>query len=257
MKNHFKTAIIVTLFNLLAEYSLRGINNFKEMPLISILLFLNYLPYFILLEDLTARYKLKDYQFALAASFFGLLWMLFGPSVIFIPPLFLGINWQRLLFVILFWWVPIQSVLPFYFANRISARNWQHPLLSRKKFTLTALWFLGATLAFRFFAYSFNNILGFFVVLGLLIMNFLVFKKSIAKKEIEEPIFRKNAVLDLLSIFMIIFFVFSATRLTADPDFHFLTYLNKTALDVGIKISFIAVLIMLAQRLFSKKSISV
>jgi hypothetical protein len=87
-------------------------------------------------EDLMVRYHLKNYQITLFAFLYG-----------FIPEMFLtgnlfnettsfgffafGISLKTLFIVNLFAWGIMQSIITFYFANRINLRDWNHPRMGK------------------------------------------------------------------------------------------------------------------------------
>lgn len=259
MKSTLKIAFIVTLFNLLLEYSLRGIANIQAIPLLPLALFLNYFPFFFVMEALIVKYRLKDYQLALASLVYGLIWMLFGPSVIYLPPLLFGLNWQRLIFVNFFWWVPIQTLLGFYIANRISPRNIDEKPISNSLIITSTIIFIFTTLIFRFAVASFPFVpLGIFVLLILIFLTHKAFLKSLAGSTSyagSELRFTKDKFLDILSVFIVLYCLYSATLLKQDSVQVYVTHLNPAALKLGIKITTITTIAMLIHRLRIKKSL--
>lgn len=64
--------LLCTLFNLLFEYSARGIEEFAQRPWLVLALFGIYFTYFAMLEDLILRFKLKNYEIFLVAFAYGL-----------------------------------------------------------------------------------------------------------------------------------------------------------------------------------------
>jgi len=131
--SRWKIVLTAVGFNLIFEYSMRGINNLAARPVLPLFLFLVYFPYFAILEDLIAKYRLKDYNIAIAGFFFGTAFTLFVPATQFTEPQAFGMNWTALLFINFFWWSMIQGVLTFYIATRLFPRDWNHKLLSRKQ----------------------------------------------------------------------------------------------------------------------------
>ncbi|MEM3726573.1 MAG: hypothetical protein QXK98_06920, partial [Candidatus Bathyarchaeia archaeon] len=69
--NRWNIVLAATGFNLLFEYSMRGINDLNLRPLLPLFLFWVYFPYFALLEDSITKYRLKDYNIVIAGFFFG------------------------------------------------------------------------------------------------------------------------------------------------------------------------------------------
>jgi hypothetical protein len=262
MSRRWKIVLVATLFNLLAEYSVRGINNLRVTPLLPPFLFLTYFAYFAMMEDLIGRYRLKDYHVYVASLFFGLLWQLIGPSVVFFPPTILGINWASLLFVNLVWWSSIQTILALYIANRITPRkDWDHPLLSRAGWGLAFLTYVGVTLALRLVVH-FPPVMPLQVLImgGLISIVAALFKRLVPgpeERSLPPAIFEKDRLLDLLSVLSAVLFFYLAVFLTSDPSYVVAAFLNRTALRANIVGSTIVGLLMLTRRLSSKKPIRV
>ncbi len=265
ISSRWKIVLFATLFNLLWEYSIRGTTDLLVHPRLPLFLFLTYFPYLAMVEDLIGRYRLKDYHVMVVALFFGLAWQLMGPSVVFVPPLILGINWSGLLFVNLIWWCPIQTVMAFYIGNRLTPReDWGHPLLSRAGWGLALFIFILITLLFRFYVPDFPPITLHQVVImiALVIATALVFRKilpSLEEGSSSTTVFEKSRVMDYLSAFTTIFFFFSAVFLTSNPSLVYVTHLNlnRTAFRAVMVGSTIIVLSMLTHRLSSREPIPV
>lgn len=263
ISSRWKIVLVATLFNLLWEYSMRSINDFLVHPKLPLFLFLTYFPYLAMVEDLIGRHRLKDYHVMVVALFFGLAWQLIGPSVVFLPPLTIGINWSGLLFVNLIWWCPIQTVMAFYIANRITPReDWGHPLLSKAGWGLALFIFILITLLFRLNVPNFPPITlqQVVIMIGLMIATALVFRKTLSSLEegsSSTTLFEKSRVMDYLSAFTTIFFFFSAVFLTSNPSLVYVTHLSRTALRAVMAGSTTIVLSMLAHRLSSRKPIPV
>lgn len=262
MRNRWKIVLIATLFNLLAEYSVRGINNLRVTPLLPPFLFLTYFAYFAMMEDLIGRYRLKDYHVYVASLFFGLLWQLVGPSVVFFPPMILGINWGGLLFVNLIWWSLVQTILALYIANRITPRKeWDRPLLSRVGWGLAFFTYVGITLGLRL-AVRFPLVTPLQVLImgGLMAITAAIFKRLLPgpkERSLSPAAFKKDSVLDLISVLSAVSLFCSAVFLTSDPSHVVATFLNRTALRANIVGSTIVGLLMLTRRLSSKKPVPV
>lgn len=262
INNRWKIILIATLFNLLWEYHLRGVNDFSVHPRLPLYLFLTYFSYFTIVEDVIARFRLKDYQVFIVALFLGLLWQLVGPSVIYFPPLVMGINWLGVIFVNFIWWVPIQTLMAFYIANRITPRDWNHPLLSRAGWGLAFFTFVFITFLSRLLVPNFPPITlqQLVIMLALIIATGALFREflpSIEERLLTPPAFKKDKVMDYLSTFATIFFFFSAFFLTSNPSLVGAIHLNRTALRVSIVVSTMVVLTMFIRRLSAKKPIPV
>lgn len=88
-----------------------------------------YLSYFVLLEDLIVRFRLRDYHLLVAGFFVGTIIVPFASGAAIRPPLTFGINWAGLFFINLLWWGPLQFALAMYLANRLAPRDWNHSRL--------------------------------------------------------------------------------------------------------------------------------
>jgi len=254
---------MATLFNLLAEYSLRGINSLPVHPVLPLFLFLVYLAYFTMIEDLIVRYRLKDYHVFVAAFFFTLLFqLLFPQGGVFVPPLVLGINWSVLLFVNLIFWCPIQTVMALYLANRTTPRDWDHALLSRAGWGLSFFVFVSLALLARLLTKGFAQVtlVGIMVMIGLIGATALAFRRLLPgpreRASLPEA-FRKDTVMDYLGAFTVAFFLVSAVFLTRDPTYSYAHPVNRTALHVVMIGSTVVALSMLIHRVFSRRPISV
>ncbi|MEM3627973.1 MAG: hypothetical protein QXJ11_06795 [Candidatus Bathyarchaeia archaeon] len=258
--SHWKIVFAATAFNLLFEYSMRGINNLAARPALPLFLFLVYFPYFAILEDLIAKYRLKDYNVAIAGFFFGTAFTLFVPATQFTEPQFFGVNWAALFFVNFFWWGMIQGVLTFYIATRLFPRNWNQKLLSRTQKTalLTTLVLVG--LLYRI-SIQLNmpqapriNPQAYIAIAITLAITALVFKRSIPKQATCTTQ-QKEKLIDALSALTIAIFAFCAVFLTQDPTQINVHNVNATATHTATAWTIIATLIMLGYRVYKRKPI--
>lgn len=112
--NRWKIIIAVILFNILFEISLRGFSLFLKNLALLPFFFLVYLLWFVAIEDVIGRYRLRDYHFMI---FVLAIWLL--PQVLFLrpdgtymvnPPFVLGINWPEFLFLVFAWWFRIGAI---------------------------------------------------------------------------------------------------------------------------------------------------
>ncbi len=129
--NSIRIVAVATAFNLLFEYSLRGLNSLPRNPVLPFVLIAIYASLFVMLDDLIRRYRLKPYHLVVLAFGYGIVYQCLVSGAAFVSPGFAGIAWGHTLFTILIWWAPIQSILTFYIANRIAPRDWRAPLLTR------------------------------------------------------------------------------------------------------------------------------
>jgi len=256
----WEIALIATAFNLLFEYSMRGINSFRVQPVLPLVLFTTYFTLFSVLEDLILRYRLKDYHLIVMAFSYGAVYQSLVSGAAFIPPLIFGINWGGVLFVILVWWGAVQNVMTFYIANRIAPRNWNRRGLS--KMGWAAMLLLNGLMVLLFQLSGVipkGSSLGMAVMALILIVGVVGFWRILPNKEERSltPEFRRDRVMDYLSIITVIIFLVCAVFFTFDPTKHGASRVNWTATRVVVGWTIILALTMLTHRLYSRKPISV
>ena len=137
MDSKYKIVLGCTVFNLLLEYWAHGIEYFLETWHATLMLFLLYLTYFSMLEDLVIRHRLRDYQVLNVGFIFGLLHETLNTGSVFGNQAFFGLDLTLLLLVNIGWWGFLQSVLAMYFANRFSARDWTHSKMGKVGWVLS------------------------------------------------------------------------------------------------------------------------
>jgi hypothetical protein len=260
--NHWKIVFAAVGFNLLFEYSMRGVNNLVAKPLMPLFLFLVYFPYFTILEDFITKYRLKDYNIVIAGFFFGTAFTLFVPSTQFVEPQAFGINWTAFLFVNFFWWGIIQGVLTFYIATRLFPRNWNHKLLSRVQKTV-----LLAMLIIVGLLYRINIQLNmpqapqirpeaYLTIAIMLVITAFIFRKAIPKQTVATPQW-KEKIIDLTSALTILLFLFCAVFLTQDPTQINVHSVNATATRIVTLWTTISTLIIVSHRIYTRRPIPI
>ncbi|MDH7477415.1 MAG: hypothetical protein QHH17_03420 [Candidatus Bathyarchaeota archaeon] len=261
--NHWKIVFAAVGFNLLFEYSMRGINNLLVRPLLSLFLFLAYFPYFALVENLITKYRLRDYHLLFVGFFFGIAFTLFVPATQFVEPQAFGINWFALFFVNFVWWGTIQGILTFYLANRLFPRNWRHKLPSRVQQMAFLAILIIVGLTFRI-SIQLNipespeiSPSAYVIIAFLLIVTALVFWKVLPRSVSEILVHRKERFLDVLAAATIGVFVFCAFFLTHDPIYINVHGVNQTAVRVVTFWTVIVAFLMLVYRLYTRRSIPV
>ena len=254
MNKRWYIVLVVTLFNLLAEYSLRGFANLRLIPILPLGLFLNYFPFFALMEDFIGRYRLRDYQAYVAALFFGLLWMLLGPTVVYLG----GINWAALVFVNVVWWTSLQTILGFYIATQIVPRTSWEPLLDRRGRIIMMALFVAATLIFRF-AVSFPMLVVYQILLigGLTAGAWLLFKRMLPAAQQPVPHYSKNRLMDVVSMVTVAFLIYLAGFVPQSQDVSYVTLLNMNALRPLVTGSIVIFFFVLGYRLITRRPIPV
>ncbi|MEM3641898.1 MAG: hypothetical protein QXH37_08270 [Candidatus Bathyarchaeia archaeon] len=259
MKGSWGTVLVATAFNLLFEYSMRGVNNFLVQPVLPFILFTIYFTLYTMLDDMIARYRLRDIHLMVIAFFHGTAYQFLVSGTALLPPLILGVNWLNLLFVIMVWWGVLQSVVTFYIANRIAPRDWTHKL--SKKGWVVAL-SLNALMILMFQSSGVIpkvNIVQIFWMVVIMTGSAAMLKAMISKAKGRDHhmLFNRSLVLDVLCILTASIFLFCAFFLTFDPIKINTSNVNATSTAIVVRWSIILALALLGYRLLSKKSISV
>jgi hypothetical protein len=249
--------LTATLFNVLFEYSLRGINNIAANPGLPIILFLIYLTLFLVVEDMIVQFKLKDYQLIILAFFYGTIYDAFTSGILFFNPQAFGIAWNHWFNVNFFWWGFIQALLTFYIANRVSKRNWNHPKLSRKALNTAIMINIGMVLLFQLSgAIPKGQPIAYLTILIILFVAKIVFFGTIKHNAVPIP-FQPSKFLDVLSILTVLVFLFTAIFLTHDPVISYTSAVNATSLKVIGLWTLIVTASLIGYRIKTKKSIPV
>jgi len=256
----WKRILAATAFNLLFEYSMRGANNLRVQPILPLILFTTYFSLFGMIEDLIARYRLKDYHLMVMVFSFGIIYQCFVSGAAFSPPLFLGINWRSVFFVILVWWGALQTVMTFYLANRIMPRDWSRQPLS--KMTWVALLSLNTSMILLFQLSGRiprGTVMGVVMMLLVFLLSVALFLKIIPRSQERQtvPEFKRIRVMNYLTGLSVLIFIICAVFLTFDPTQYVASNVNRTATSVVVSWSILSALIMLGYRLHSKKPIPV
>ncbi len=258
-RSRWRLILVAVIFNLLFEYSMRGVNDLLAHPVLFLFLFGVYFAYFTMLEDLIARYRLGDYHLISLGFFFGLVAGLILPSGFFTPPLFLGVNWGNMLFINLVWWGILQGVLTFYIANRVAPRDWNHQLLSKKGWCISLLLLVSILLLFRLKAVNMPRVSlsGFLTIISLSIFLFLVLKKEFEKKRKEYLIFKPSRFMDLTATSTILVFTYSALFLTHNQIMLSIHRVNMPAVRLVSIWSIIVATMVTTYRLYRRKPIPI
>lgn len=256
----WKIVLIATAFNLLFEYSMRGINNLRVQPFLPLVLFATYFTLFTMLEDLIVKYRLKDYHLVVAAFSYGIVYQCFVSGAAFIPPLIFGINLSGVLFVILVWWGAIQNVMTFYLANRLAPRDWNHQRLSKIGWATMLLLNGFMILIFQLFGGVPRGSLRGMVLMTLILAGGVIaFWKILPSKKERSltPEFRYGKLMDYLSVLTVVIFVVCAVFLIFDPTKHGASRVNWTSTRIVVGWTIVLAVMMLSYRLHSGKPISV
>ncbi len=258
MNRSWKTVLVATAFNMFFEYSMRGVNNLAVQPVLPFVLFAVYFSLYAMLEDLIAKYRLKDYHLLMAAFFFGTAYQFLVSGSALLQPSFLGVNWANLLFVVVVWWGNLQSIVTFYFANRIAPRDWNHRL-SRKGWvaalTVNCLMVLLFQLSGKIPKPTIPQLA---IMLSIMVLAAALFKAALPKSiPNSSPAFQRSRFMDFSAALTVGVFLFCATFLTFDPVRAKTSNVNATATAVVTIWTIILALAVFAYRTCTKKPIPV
>ena len=283
--SRWKTILMCTGLNFLFEYAVRGISNFFAVPWLNIGIIGTYFAYFTILEELIVRYKLKDYQLLLWGFFLGIFAMAFtGGQMFNIRPGFevfyvFGINYLDFIFVNFIWWSLFQTVITFYFAYRVSVRDWEKPKLGKLGWALAILLYTLMLFFFQLGRYgiyrNFGFILDFFqvtnyIVFGTLegyismlifviIFGFLSFRelKKNEENEVSVAEFEPSKFIDVILIITIAVSIICAFFIGSVSSWSGASLINRVGSAIIVIWAIIFGIIIVIYRFITKKPISV
>ena len=257
MNNRLKIILIATIFNLLFEYSLRGINNLMVQPVLPFILFSIYFTLFSMVEDLIVRFKLKDYHLMVLAFFYGTLYGALTSGIVFIRPSWFGVAWMPMILVNIAWWGALQGVVTFYLANLISPRDWDHSRLSHKGWVICLTINVAAVLLFQTTGLiPTGTPLGRWSIFITALVSLLLFIFLLRRKSDHKP-YKKNVFLTTMSFMTLFLLLFSAIFLIGDPIRSNTSNINALSLKLVSWYTLGLSLVLLGYRLITKKEISV
>ena len=254
----WQTVLAATGFNLLFEYSMRGVNNLPRQPILPFILFGTYFSLFTMINDLIARLRLKDYHLIALAFFFGTAYQFLVSGAALLQPEALGVNWTSMLFVIVVWWGIVQSMVTFYFATRLAPRDWNRRLSRTGWIIALAINGFMISLFQRSTAIPKANSLQVAVMLVIMAIAAALFRTLLPKNpQDSSSVFVRSRLMDTVSALTVAVFFFSATFLTFDPIRAKTSNVNATATVVVTAWTIILALIVVGYRLSVKRSIAV
>jgi hypothetical protein len=249
--------IVATAFNLLFEYSLRGVNHLLERPVFPLFLIAAYASLFAMEEDLIRRYRLRDYHLVALAFTYGIVYQCLVSGTAFQHPTLFGIRWSHSLFVILVWWGGVQSVLTFYLANRLRPRNYDSSPMDRKGWLL-ALGINGIVISL--FQASgkipHGTPVGYATMLIVAALAAVTFARLARRMPLAEP-FRRHLFIDLIVASTVVVFVICALVLTRDPTTIGTSDVNRLATRIIVAWTILAVAAALGYRLKTRRAIPI
>lgn len=238
ISNRFSLIFYAALFNILFEYSARGIREFLHKPLLVLAMFGIYLTWFAMLEDLMVRFKLKNYQIMLAAFLYGLFPLAFFTGNLFNPRVYWGImlggvNLGSLILIGFFAWGILQGIVTLYFANRLCPRDWGHSQMGKLGWSVA----IGYQLLMIFIAqknpYAPRGLPISYLIFGLLVITAaFLFIKSLKEQKLETKPFQSSKVMDFLAFGSVALFLLLGTFFAQDPSIITSYALNRTAVVI-------------------------
>ncbi|KYK32633.1 MAG: hypothetical protein HXS46_04565 [Theionarchaea archaeon] len=230
ISNRFSLILYCAIFNLLFEYSARGLPQFISRPLFMFALFGIYFTYFSMLEDLIVRFRLKNYQIFLCAFLYGLFPIAFLTGNLFNTNVYSGImlagvNMGTLIIIGILAWGVVQGIITLYFANRLQTRDWNHPRMGKVGWTSAVLYQLLVMIyAHRNPVTPRGTPLGYLVFGLLVIVAVTLFIRSLKIPKPSIQPFQPSKFMDFLAfgsvaIFFILgtFFISGAQIVTSQP----------------------------------------
>jgi hypothetical protein len=256
--NARRIVLFATLFNLLFEYSMRGLNNLPRQPLLPFILVVIYGSLFTMQDDLIRRYKFGDVHLMVLPLIYGAIYQAFVSGAAFLGRTFLGVNWGSLFFTLFIWWGALQAVLTFYLANRLARRDWSAPLLSRSAWAAALALNLGAVLVFQMSgAIPRGTPMGYWMIGVVALAGFLLLGRMRPARDSRPVAFQPSRVLDALAVLTAIVFLFSALVLTKDPALLGASLVNLSAVKLITRWTWLLAGALLTYRWLTRKPIPV
>lgn len=258
MSNRLQLTLVATLFNVLFEYALRGINAFLARPFFIVIMFTAYFTLFTLQDGLIRRYHLRDYHLFILAFTYGMVYQCLFSGVAFQEPTFLGINWGQVLFTLIFWWGTVQSVLTFYIANRVVARDWSARPLSRGGWGIALLLNLFVIFLFqRSPEVPRGRPIGYLMMLLVFAAGAFVLYLTVRGRKLDPRRFEPSRLMDILSAVSLLLFVYAAFLLPHDPVAMRTTTVNATSARLIAAWTVLVTFIIWGGRLVRRRSYAV
>jgi len=263
ISNRFTIVLYCALFNMLFEYSGRGLNELTQNPTFFVFIFGIYLTFFAMLEDMMVRHKLTNFQVFLVAASWGTLVEAFVTGNLYNPNNIFGItqagiNVGNLIIISGMAWGIVQSNITLYLANRLQPRDWDHPKMGALGWIVCILYQIAiVVVAWQNPVTPRAQPVGYLslLIIEAVLLTILVY--SMKKPRYEIPMFSPVPLLDFLAfgsvvIFLILgtFFVGGETIVTSRP-------LNRTAVVLEVIWTIIVGVTFIVYRMVRGKEIAV
>ncbi|MCJ7624892.1 MAG: hypothetical protein MUO76_15430 [Anaerolineaceae bacterium] len=254
---------VCALFNLLFEYSARGIGEFTQRPLLVIALFGIYFSYFTMLEDLVVRFKLKNYEIFLMAFAYGLFPIAFLTGNLFNQEIYSGImlggvNIGTVIIIGILAWGVVQGMVTLYLGNRLSPRNWDHPHMGKTGWILALLYQAAVMI------YASTNPrtprgepLGYLVFGVLVIAAAVLLIRSLKTPRPQIRTFQSSWIMDLLAFGSVLIFLILGTFFVSGPTIVTSQPLNLVAVTIENIWVFICGVVFFLYRFWKRSDVAV
>ncbi|MDD1653452.1 MAG: hypothetical protein LUQ64_02785 [Methanomicrobiales archaeon] len=248
--NRWGTVLLATAFTLLFEYSMRGFSDLREHLLILPLLAAVSLTYFAMVQDLAARFRLRDGHLVGVAFFTGTVHVFLVSGLALTPPLVLDVNPLAILFVTLVWWGALQTLLARYLASRLLGNGDRPALLSPAGWGVALAIQAGVILLIQ----SSGRVPALTpgaagVMILLLIGSASAVKITLPPRQEPVPDTGPEPLWDILGAASVVLFLACAFLLTGDPVPVGPFTVNRTAFQVVILWSLFVAVVMAIHRL--------
>jgi hypothetical protein len=252
--------LVATLFNLVFEYSGRGIGTLFSDPLLLPTLFVLYFSLFTMVEDLIVRYRLRDYHFLVIVFFYGTIYEFFASGSAFFRPGFLGIDWATLIFVNIVVWASVRGVLTFYLATRVYPRGPRTPLLGERGWLLA----LVVNVVALALVHADGHVpapgpVPLFVLVGILIISSVVFRSQAGRTGWRSAFvpFRRSTVLDLFCLITIVIFLSGTLMPVHNPAMPFGVPNNGYGWGIGVVWACVTAVVLFIYRILKGEPVPV
>jgi hypothetical protein len=258
--NQWLLILVATSFNLVFEYSGRGIGTLFSDPLLLPALFALYFSLFTMVEDLIVRYRLRDYHFLVIVFFYGTVYEFFASGSPFFRQGFLGTDWVTLIFVNIVVWASVRGVLTFYLATRAYPRGPHTPLLGERGWILALIVnVIALALIHESGHVPAPGLVPLFVLAGILIISAVVFQSQARKTEWRSAYvpFRKSTILDLFCLITIVIFLSGALMPVHSPVVPYAVPDNGGALGISMVWACVTAVVLFMYRILKGEPVPV
>lgn len=261
--NRFRLIFYCALFNLLFEYSARGMGEFTTRPLFVLALFGIYFTYFAMLEDLIVRLHLTNYQIFLVAFLYGLFPTAFLTGNLFNRNIYggivlAGVNVGTVVIVGILAWGVVQGTITLYLANRLSPRDWNHPKMGKVGWAFVTLYQVAIMVIAHTNPRTPRGTPVGYLLLGVLVVvsaGLLVWSLRSSRREARP--FQPSTVMDLLAFGSVIVFSILGTLFAFGPTVVTSQPLNLLAVTLENVWVFVCGIVFFAYRLWKRSDVTV